>query len=199
MAQIRAFIAVELPKEIRAALARLQEGLKAEGFSFVKWVDPEGVHLTLKFLGNIEEGKTSRIVEAISSAVEGVGPFRLGLSDLGGFPSLHQPRVIWAGLNGDLETLLNLHRRVEIAMATLGFPKEGRPFTGHLTLGRVRENASPSERRKLGEEVARSKSEGLSFPVNGVSLMRSTLMPSGAIYSRIALIDLKSTLPKAPT
>lgn len=192
MESIRAFIAVELPGEVASFLARLQDDLRKREQAPVKWVHPESIHLTLKFLGNIDARKVDAIAAAISGAAKGIGPLRLRLGAPGAFPNLRAPRVICIGLEGQTEELSNLHRNIDRALVPLGFSPEERRFSPHLTLGRVRDKAAPNERRLLGEAVSTLKVEtSLAFEAMAVSLMRSTLTREGAIYDRLASAALK--------
>ena len=198
MEQIRAFIAIELSEELKASLARLQELIKLGSESCVKWVDPQGMHLTLKFLGNISVDKVSAISEAIAEVARSVAPFRLELTESGAFPNTKAPRVAWVGLGGDLESLLRLQRGIDQALIPLGFPPEARAFSPHLTLGRVRDQATPQERRRLGERMASLEVQGQpSLYVDRVSLMRSQLTSKGAIYSRLSAAELHLPTPLA--
>jgi 2'-5' RNA ligase len=191
MEQIRAFIAIELSEELKASLARLQELIKLGSESYVKWVDPQGVHLTLKFLGNISVDRVSEISKAVAEVASSAAPFRLELTEFGAFPNLKAPRVAWVGLGGDLESLLRLQRGIDQALNPLGFPAEARAFSPHLTLGRVRDQAAPPEQRKLGQRIASLKIQGQpSLYVDKVSLMRSQLTSKGAIYSRLSAAEL---------
>jgi 2'-5' RNA ligase len=195
MEQIRCFIAIELPEEIKAGLSRIQAKLKSGDFS-VKWVDPYSIHLTLKFLGNVNADMTGQITEAIVEAALGVSPFHLEIKELGVFPNLRRVQVIWVGVSGDLDKLLQLQKRLETNLARLGFAPEARAFTPHLTLGRVREQASADERQKLGELIAGTKFEaGYTLPVEAISLMRSQLTREGAIYSQLSSVKLGKHLP----
>lgn len=192
MESIRAFIAVELPGEVAPFLARLQDDLKKREQAPVKWVDPESIHLTLKFLGNIDAGKVDAIAAAISEAAKGIGPLPLRLGAPGAFPNVRAPRVICVGLEGNTEGLSALHRNIERALVPLGFPPEKRRFSPHLTLGRVRDQAAPNERRLLGEAVSSLKVEtSPAFEARAVSLMRSTLTREGALYDRLASAALE--------
>lgn len=192
MESIRAFIAVELPGEVASFLARLQDDLRKREQAPVKWVHPESIHLTLKFLGNIDARKVDAVAAAISGAAKGIGPLRLRLGAPGAFPNLRAPRVICIGLEGQTEELSNLHRNIDRALVPLGFSPEKRRFSPHLTLGRVRDKAAPNEWRLLGEAVSTLKVEtSLAFEAMAVSLMRSTLTREGAIYDRLASAALK--------
>jgi len=158
----------------------------------VKWVDPESIHLTLKFLGNIAAGTIPELTKAISEAARGIAPLRLELGELGVFPNLRALRVVWVGLGGEIATLSVIQENIESALTPLGFPPERRAFSPHLTLGRVRERASPEERRRLGEAVASLKIDTkLSFTVDSLSLMRSRLTREGAFYSRLSSVALQ--------
>lgn len=195
MEQLRCFIAVELPEEIKAGLSRLQAQLKSGSQFSVKWVNPYSIHLTLKFLGNVNLDMTSQITEAIGKAARGVSPFHLEFKGLGVFPNLRRVQVVWVGISGDLEKLLQLQKGIESALARLGFAPEARAFTPHLTLARVHDRASPDERQKLGELIASTKFEAeYTFPVEAVSLMRSQLTREGAIYSQISAVELGKPL-----
>ena len=191
--QIRSFIAVELPEEVRSALHRLQAELTLPQYSFVKCVASESIHVTLKFLGNISPQKVAEITRVMEQASQGVSPFQLQISDVGAFPNMRQPRVLWVGIKGELDKLTAWQKRIDDGLVPLGFVKETRPFTPHLTLARVRENCSPGDRRDLGELVMKTHVEvDYKVAVNSLSLMRSQLLPGGAVYSRLAEVKLKS-------
>lgn len=192
MEKIRAFIAIDLPDPVKDSLSSLEDRLRPAEHPYVKWADPQGIHLTLKFLGNIAADQVPRIIEAITLVSQGLSPIELQIGGLGAFPNLQRPRVIWVAVTGEVERLITLQRGMDQALAPLGFPREGRPFTPHLTLGRLRERASPMERNSIGKLVIATESESSpTMEVNQISLMRSTLTPSGAIYSRLASIELK--------
>lgn len=192
MEKIRAFIAIELPDPVKDSLSSLEDRLRPAEHPYVKWVDPQGIHLTLKFLGNIAPDQVPRIIEAITSASQGTSPIELQIGGLGAFPNLQRPRVIWVAVTGEVERLIALQQGIDQALMPLGFAIEKRPFSPHLTLGRLRERASPGERNSIGKLVMATESEGgPAQEVKQISLMRSTLTPSGAIYSRLASIELK--------
>ena len=151
--QIRSFIAVELPEEAKKGLARLKKELERDEHKFVKWVGPGGIHLTLKFLGNIPSKRVTEITESIEEAAQWISPFHLEISGLGAFPSLRQARVFWVGIGGEVDKLSRLQQNIDSALAALGFTREERSFVPHLTLARIRQGASPLERRSFGELV----------------------------------------------
>lgn len=192
MEQIRSFIAIELSAELKRALTRLQEKLRAGSRARVKWVDPNSIHLTLKFLGNISAEITGEVTRAMEAAARGIRPFHLETKGLGVFPSLKRVQVVWVGLTGDTDRLSQLQQRIDSSLVTLGFARESRPFTPHLTLARLRDQATPDERQNLGQLVASTGFETeCSLEVDSVHLMRSQLTREGAIYSRISSITLK--------
>lgn len=183
--QLRLFVALELPDEVRQAIGQVQDGLRRAGAGHLRWVRPEGIHITLKFLGETDAALVEAIVSALEAAIE---PFelRLRLAGLGGFGGARL-RVVWVGLEGDLQPLSALAERVEAALAPLGFPRERRPFSPHLTLARVPDAASPAERRELAGLIQRYTPPPLpAMILKEVRLMRSVLRPDGAVYQQVA-------------
>jgi 2'-5' RNA ligase len=190
--EIRSFIAIELPDEVKTGLARLRAELERAEHSFVKWVEPGGIHLTLKFLGNIPFKRVAEVTEAMKEASQGISPFKLEISGLGAFPNLKQPRVLWVGIGGEIDRLSRLQRNIDSMLVPLGFAREERPFTPHLTLARIRQGASPGERKNFGELVASTSFESkYHIAVDAISLMRSQLTPAGAIYTCLAMVELE--------
>jgi 2'-5' RNA ligase len=191
MEEIRSFIAVELPREIKLMLARIQDELKSGGRAPVKWVDPDIIHLTLKFLGNIPVDTIDNLTAAIREACRGVPPFRVEVGGLGVFPNPRRVQVVWVGLAGDIENLAQLQKCIDSALVPLGFTPESRPFTPHLTLARVRDRAAPAQKQELGRIVAAARFEDVeSLRVDAVHLMKSQLTPEGPVYDRISSITL---------
>jgi len=189
---IRSFIAVELPDDIRKGLKRIQAEMGLDRDSFVKCVSPQGIHLTLKFLGGVPPQKIKDIVTVMEAASQGVKPFELQINEIGAFPNFRRPRVLWVGIKGDVDKLVAWQQRLDTGLVPLGFAKENRPFTPHLTLARLRETCSPEDRLRLGEMVGKSQVQvDYKFTVNILSLMKSQLMPSGAVYSLQAEVKLK--------
>lgn len=190
--QIRSFIAIELPEEVRSGLRRLQAELRSAGHAFVKWVAPESIHLTLKFLGNISVEKVAAITAVMEEAGQGASSFQLKIGGLGAFPNLRRPRVLWLGIAGETDRLVVLQRRIDDGLVALGFAREIRPFTPHLTLARLRQGTSPRDQQTFGELVMKTPLEAsYEVSVNSLSLMRSQLLPGGAVYSRLAEVKLK--------
>ena len=190
MEEIRSFIAIELPGAVKLNLSQIETQLKSGRRFEVKWVAPESIHLTLKFLGNILVESTKDIAQAMSEATQGIPPFRLEVKDLGVFPNLKRVQVAWVGVHGEIDKLSQLQQRLDSNLSRLGFAPEGRPFTPHLTIARLRDNASPTERQALGQLIASTRFEAGAFSVDAISLMKSQLTREGPIYSRISQVAL---------
>lgn len=191
--QIRSFIAIELPQNVKDGLAQLRSELERAEHRFVKWVNPEAIHLTLKFLGNILFKQVAEITKAMEEAAQGISPFHLEISGLGAFPNLQRPAVLWVGISGEIDKLLRLQQNIDSALAPFGFAREERPFVPHLTLARIRQGTSPMERRSFGElAMSVSFTTSYSLGVETVNLMRSQLMPAGAIYTCLFVVELES-------
>ena len=189
---IRSFIAIELPEEVKSGLQWLQTELTLVRHKSVKCVSPDGIHLTLKFLGYISPQKVTEITEVMEQTSQGVSPFRLEISELGAFPNMRQPHVVWIGIRGDLNKLIAWQERIDNGLVPLGFIKESRRFSPHLTLARLRESCSSQDRREVGALVMKTHVEvNYTVNVDSLSLMRSQLLPTGAIYSRLAEVKLK--------
>lgn len=192
MEQIRSFIAIELPQEVRQALAGLQAKLKAAGNAPVRWVDPGSIHLTLKFLGDIDSGITGGITAALAEAACGTHSFSVEVSGLGVFPNPGRVQVVWVGLTGELDKLNQLQKRIEAGLVPLGFKVEGRAFTPHLTIARVRDYAGPDARQQLGQLIGKTGFDAkCMIKVNAVHLIKSQLTREGPIYTKISTIELK--------
>ena len=188
--RVRAFIAVDVSQEAKAALASIVSRLKmeTEGDN-IRWVRSEGIHLTLKFLGNVESALVQPVLAAVERAVLSTHPFQITLSKIGAFPRLEVPRVIWVGLQGDLEALSALQQRMEDEVSPLGFPEEERPFSPHLTLGRV--NNGPVRRGGKGLNLAGvTLTDQVAWQVEEVHLMQSTPTQSGSMYTRLGSFPL---------
>jgi len=192
MEQIRSFIAIELPGELKSGLSQLQAQLKAAGHAPVKWVDPYSSHLTLKFLGNIAADRVDEITRVMEAAAREISPFHLEVRGLGAFPNLRRVQVVWVGVGGEVEQLGQLQRSIESGLAPLGFAPESREFRPHLTIARLRERASLDEQQSFGQLIGSTGFETVyRFGVDSVNLMRSQLTREGAIYTRISSARLK--------
>ena len=181
----RLFVAVEMPGEVREALGRLQHELQRRGLESLRWVRPEGIHLTLKFLGETSGERLPAIREALAGATDGIAAHSLSLGSLGTFGSRRSPRVLWMDLTGDVETLLRLQAGVDRALVATGFPSESRPFSAHVTLARVRPENAVRVAGPLAEALGSVAAPKAEIPVNEVSLMMSKIGPGGAVYTRL--------------
>jgi 2'-5' RNA ligase len=184
---MRLFIAIEVPGEIKKQMAETQRRLKGAGVD-AGWTRSEGIHLTLKFLGEIPESKASDIMNALNGAVSGTGRFRLEVGGVGTFPNPKNARVVWIGVSGDVEILAGLQAAVEDALARVGMDREDRPFAPHLTLGRIKYIRSKDDWLNALEETKDVKLGG--FDVQAVSLMKSELRRAGAVYTEIGRVEL---------
>jgi 2'-5' RNA ligase len=195
MEKVRSFIAIELPAELRQGLAQLQVRLKVDK-PRVKWVDPNSIHLTLKFLGSVDPTMIGAIAQAMAESAQSISPFRLEVQPgLGAFPNLKRVQVVWVGLGGELEKLGQLQGILEASLSHLGFAPETRAFKPHLTLARLGNEASPEERQRFGELIAATKFElSCSIRVDALSLMKSQLTREGAIYTKLSSADLKKDI-----
>ena len=188
---IRVFIALDVSDVARSSLSGAIHRLKAAMPRGVRWVDPRGIHLTLKFLGDIDPAWVDRILESMRRVGQEASSFSLSLTGLGVFPNQRQPRVLWAGVAGDLDSLASIQSVVDEGMAKEEFTRERRGFNPHLTIGRVRDAISASERQKIGNLVA-SCSLGPTEPWKAevMYLVQSTLTPDGATYEMLGSAPL---------
>ena len=177
---IRTFIAIELNEEMRSELSSLQSALK-KSEADVKWVAPESIHLTLKFLGSIDEEKIKKMQNILSDIVKNFKPFFLSLKDMGAFPKLNYPRVIWVGVDEGKTEVSKLAKELEDGLEKIGISKEGKEFHPHITLGRVK---SQKNKDKLSHVIETTKFEPKSkIDVNHLTLFKSQLTPQGPIYT----------------
>lgn len=188
----RLFIAVELPANVLQTISQVQANLKrAIPDRAVRWTRPEGIHLTLKFLGDARTSQLDAIKEGLAQAATGYAAFELSIQGLGCFPNLIRPRVLWVGVTGDTQSLSALQVAVEENIAPLGFPAEERGFSPHLTLGRTSQGASRDDTELIGQIVKeRDVGQLVSWQVDSVSLMRSQLKSDGARYTQMAEVSL---------
>ena len=182
---------MELTPAARQYTAKALRILK-EGLPFgVRWARPEGVHLTLKFLGNVSNDAIPTIESGMQRVAEGICPFTVRVQGAGCFPSSRRPRVLWLGLQGELELLLTAQSRLEDSLEVLGVDRETRTFRPHLTLGRVSGGLPEGWSEKLKETLQIVGAMGpCDLPVDGLSLMESVLGKEGAVYTRRAFVVL---------
>ena len=166
-----------------------QQAMKP-GLPFITWVKSANLHLTLKFIGDTPESKIPELQQAVAKTVTGIQPFVINLRGFGVFPDKLAPRTLWAGIEGDLEVLLDLTKMIETEVTQLGFPPEGKPFCPHLTLARIKKN-----QRAAGEAI--EKASMLADPfifgsllVEQVTLFKSELRPTGSVYTKLWALSL---------
>lgn len=175
MAGIRSFVALDLPGSVKQALGDLIAAMSRENAG-VRWVRAEAIHLTLKFLGDVDESRLGDVSAVVDRAAAAVGPVPLSLDAVGAFPDTRRARVIWAGLAGETGALAALQAAVDAGLAEAGFEPERRPFLPHLTLGR---------RRAPGPVDASTVVPRTSFTCDRLTLFRSDLGPGGARYTAL--------------
>jgi 2'-5' RNA ligase len=186
---IRAFIAIDMPDEVTTGLDGLQQELKTLGLD-VRWVRPANIHLTLKFLGDIEPADVEAIDGAMGAASENCPPFALTVSGIGFFPGVNRPRVLWVGLGGEARRLLDLQADLADRLDAIGFSREKRPYKAHLTLGRMRQARHSDRFKQVLQQFCGWG--GPQFTADRMTLFRSELKPSGAEYTLLKQVKLGS-------
>ena len=180
---LRAFLAIELPDDVKEAVFRLGGELVASGVK-IRPVAKTAMHLTVKFFGDITPNQVELIKAGMEKAAANFPPFSLSALGLGAFPGYKNPRVVWVGLGGDTLILSNLANGLEKSWQTLGFPPEDRPFKGHLTVGRAKDRIAPE---KMAEALKIYGSfESRTFEAEALTLYRSELLPGGPRYTVLA-------------
>ena len=190
MNPLRLFLAVDLPAPAKDICRHLVGRLKEAGAD-VKWVERDNFHITLKFLGDVPEGRVAEVTGACEAVCLGRPGFPFSLDGLGAFPSMSAPRILWVGAAATGAPFKELARGLETALGRLGFKKEERPFHPHVTIGRVR---SPRNRVALLEALQKEKN-ALTLPglrARGVTLFESALSPHGAVYTVRAALPFKT-------
>ena len=189
---LRTFIAVPLSPEAKAYMVGVQEAVQRSlGSPGIRWVGEDARHLTLKFLGDTPARRVAVIEQAMRMSVA-EPQFTLALTRLGAFPNAARPRVLWVGLGGELERLGSLYRALEDRMAEAHFPKEQRPFSPHITLGRVNDGTEPETLRHLTQVLrAPQPDAGPTFTAERLVLYQSVLRSRGAVYSELAAVELR--------
>jgi 2'-5' RNA ligase len=184
---IRSFLAIEIPRTILKKIEEVQEDLKSSRAD-VRWVNPEKIHFTLKFFGNIDESRIDPIVKSIERSTQTISPFSLKVRGVGAFPHLKNPRVIWMGLVDGKEVLVSFQKQLEKELEKIGFEPEERAFHPHLTLGRMK---SSKAREELTGRMERHQEEEFGdFQVERIVLFKSDLKPTGPIYTPLRELRL---------
>jgi len=188
MSKIRAFIAIEIPDEIQNKIGELQSSLKKIG-GRVSWTRPGNIHLTLKFLGDTDENLIDEIASQLQESVAAIQPFQITIKNVGAFPNFKYPRVLWVGVEGEENRSAELAAKIEDVMEGSGFKKENRPFSAHLTLGRVKDVKGIQP--VMDQLKAYKNFEAGSFLATEILIIKSELHPAGAIYTPLKTIALQ--------
>lgn len=181
METMRLFIASELPLDIKRKLSSLQAEIRNRGLDELKWVEPDGIHVTLKFLGYVQPARVAAITGIIDKVCSHSNAFNVSIKGVGVFPGLSRPQVLWAGLGGETGRLGMIAERIDDGCCELGFSRERRTFKPHLTLARIRFPLRPVEQQALAETLA-DTALNLPLTIDAISLMQSNLTPAGAVY-----------------
>lgn len=188
---MRSFIAIELSEQIKNYLGRIQDRLKSSGAD-VKWVNPQNIHLTLKFLGDIEDKTVDKISGILEAASCDKPAFFIRLSSLGAFPNINFPRIIWVGIDKGDQQVKEIAEELQEKIAKIGIPKENKPFSAHLTIGRTKSGLNRGSLVKMLEILQNEiVQEGLESGVSKLTLFKSTLTPQGPIYAILKEANLK--------
>jgi len=186
--EIRTFIAVDIPQNIKMELDKLIVGLRSLAPD-IRWVRASNLHITLRFLGEIPQDSIASLEKSIEESIKDTNKFNISLTGIGGFPNLRRPRVIWVGVGDGNEKLMELADRVESACRSAGFGQADKPFSSHLTIGRVK---YPGGLERLISNIEKSDFSTASFEIPEAIIFKSDLLPSGPKYTRMAAISLKS-------
>ncbi len=186
MAQIRTFICFELADSIKKELAALQSALSAISRS-VRWSKPDGIHLTLKFLGDVDESMLDDIDNAVKSAAEGIEPFLIEIAGVGAFPNFKRPAVYWVGIEESSGALLKMQQNIENELQKMGFAKERRTFSPHLTIGRVK---SQEGLKEINKTLQQAQLPRMTLIANEIIVMKSVLQPGGAHHTPLSVVKL---------
>lgn len=183
MKPIRGFIAFPLPEPVIVHLRSLQGSLRAAGLDDLRFVRPENIHLTLRFLGDVAPSAMDAISEAMAEVAVEMPPLSLTARGIGAFPSAQRARVVWAGLTGDTAALIDFQGRLCAALEPLGFPRERRRFAAHLTLARARDRRPVDPERLVAAMESLNDLASPPFPAAQLVLFQSDLRPGGAVYT----------------
>ncbi len=187
------FVAIELPEALRHSLVEIIKTLSSEIEPHtIRWVRPEGIHLTLKFLGDVDPPKMEKVHHVVQDVVPQFSVFTFSAGGLGCFPNLRRPRVIWVGIHEQSGELKALQAGLEQGFSAQGFQREKRVFHPHLTVGRMRRSARQADHRAVGEALGQMEDFSLGeFRVKEVCLFRSDLRPTGAVYTKLLAASLE--------
>ncbi|MFQ5707374.1 MAG: RNA 2',3'-cyclic phosphodiesterase [bacterium] len=186
MSKIRTFIAVEIPQQVRQNIAAVQNAFKKEQ-DHLRWTKPDNIHLTLKFLGDVEEDKIEAIADAVDTGAQSLVAFNCLVEELGAFPNFNRARVLWVGITDPQNQLTNLAQKIDHELGKMGFPREKRKFSPHLTIARVKSRLSENFVARLQQEAF----HGGEVRVAEIVVVKSDLKPRGAEYTVLKRIRLR--------
>jgi len=183
---MRVFIAIELPQQTLDAIEKQTTRLRQTiGSDIIRWVPPQNMHLTLKFIGDIAASHVDFLKQMIMQEAATHSQFEMQVGGLGSFPNSRMPRILWVGLHAPAE-LASLHKGIEAGSSRLGYEKEERPFSPHLTLGRARQNTEPAELTKVRAALDTIQLGNIANTrVDSVHLFKSDLQPGGSVYTKL--------------
>ena len=191
MTAIRSFIALDLDANVQSKLGNAIRQIKPASGNNIRWVPEKNIHITQKFLGDTSPENLEILKNIVTAEASQVHPFDVKIGNLGAFPSLRKPRVVWIGLDAPPE-LHTLQYAIDRETNRLGYPPEDRPFSPHLTLGRISQHALPEEIRRIGDFLATSQIRvDAVASIRTVVLFRSDLLPGGPVYTPLHIANLK--------
>ena len=199
MSLLRAFIAADISKAIQQVIQdKIEELRRTIGNTPVRWTPSQNIHLTLKFLGDISPTNVDDLIQLLRAEADICSPFDIHINRLGCFPSSKRPRVLYIGIQSPAE-LETLQRKIEVTTARYGSKSESRSFSPHLTIGRIRQNATPADQQKIRKalEVIKIDSPG-TIRVDSIHLYKSELKPSGAVYTKLFTAPLRTVIADNP-
>jgi RNA 2',3'-cyclic 3'-phosphodiesterase len=176
---MRSFVAVDIPDVVRNSVRDYMDGIKGSFGDVMKWVAPENLHFTVKFLGEIPDTDAEVVERCMDAAADEIAPFKLTLEDVGFFPTAKRPRIVWIGTDGGCENLLEVYQLLEGCLELEGFDRDEKPFSPHLTIGRVKKHKDLIMPDRVPDF------ETVTFDVGGFSLVKSVLTPQGPIYETL--------------
>ena len=191
MEKLRTFIAVDLSAEIIDEIDSIITYFKTQvPEGALKWVETDNLHLTIKFLGDISKAQLADVKVMIAAELRYFSSFVISVQELGMYPNKNHPRVIWLGIKGG-QPLINMHQKLDQALIEAQIPKEGRPFSPHLTIARVRRRTDPDIAKVIGRTLSNFRVDFLGeFPIEQVHLYQSELTRQGPIYTRLLSVPL---------
>jgi 2'-5' RNA ligase len=194
MNQIRVFIAVDLPPAIQESVEKQTAPLRRTlGDDLIRWVPAQNMHLTLKFIGNIAASHLDFLKQMLTQSVNSQRQFDLQIGGIGSFPNLKRPRVLWVGIHAPAD-LTSLQKNVEAGAVRLGYEKEERGFSPHLTLGRVRQNVSAADLQRIRSALENTQIGRIgTATIEAVHLYKSDLHTDGSIYTKLLSVPLGNT------